>query len=242
MVTPPVIVTRAEPGASETVERLARLGFRAILSPMLVLKELEGAVPDLSDVRNLIFTSANGVRFFMQAAGGMTPQVAGMTAWGVGPATNAAIQEAGFGLHVEGDGNAEDLAAMILKSDPDSGGFLHVANSAAAGDLVRRLREGGRTARFQALYETAPTGQLALKARQAILAPDDCMVLIHSAKGAAAFLSAVDKISLETSTLVAISEAAATPLTDAGAKRLLHAERPNEDALMDALEKARQEL
>ncbi|WP_081811207.1 uroporphyrinogen-III synthase [Hyphomonas beringensis] len=242
MVAPPVIVTRAEPGASETAERLARLGFRAISSPMLVLKELDDVAPDLSDVSNLIFTSANGVRFFMQAMGGMTAQLAGLTAWGVGPATNAAIQEAGFGLHVEGDGNAEDLAAMILKSDPDSGGFLHVANSAAAGDLVRRLREGGRMARFQALYETVPAAHLAAKAQQAIQAPDDCIVLIHSAKGAAAFLSAVDKISLETSILIAISEAAAAPLSDAGAKRLLHAERPNEDALMAALDKARQEL
>lgn len=234
---PPVIVTRAEPGARETAARLEALGYAVIRSPMLELKPLEGAVPDLSGICHLVFTSANGVRFFLQAMGGMTGEAAGLTAWSVGPATAAAVRAAGFGLHVEGDGNADDLAARIRSADV-SGGFLHVANAAAAGNLVKQLEDGGRTARFQALYETVPAGSLAPAAGQALSEDAACAVLIHSAKGASAFAAAAGELSLASSLVVAISEAAAAPLEDAGVRQLVTAGRPNEEALLEALEEA----
>ena len=91
---PPVIVTRAEPGASETVTRLMDMDFHAIRSPMLELKALEAPMLDLSGIYNLVFTSANGVRFFVEAVGGITEHVADLTTWCVGPATaDAASRE-----------------------------------------------------------------------------------------------------------------------------------------------------
>ncbi len=237
MVAHPVIITRAEPGASETAARIQAEGFRPIVSPMLRLQSV-AADPDLTGIQNLVFTSANGVRFFLEAMGGMTGEAAGLTAWCVGPATAAAANAAGFELLVAGDGNADDLAARILAEGREGDGFLHVANTAAAGNLVARLTDAGRMARFLALYETVPASALVREAALAVEAPEPGLVLIHSAKAAEALRAVVDDRLFATNILVAISEAAAAPLQGLHTRATLWAERPNEEALIAALKTA----
>jgi len=228
MVGLPVIVTRAEPGASETMARLQAEGFHAIASPMLALARLPAALPDLSGVAHLIFTSANGVRFFAEATDTRT-----MKAWCVGPSTAAAAREAGFaGVH-EGHGDAGDLSDDMIAALPaGTTGILHVANAAAAGDLVARLKAAGLPAGFLALYETQPSDDLSPGA-EAALAAGPVFVLIHSAKGAAAFAWAAG--ALDQAVIIAISEAAALPLEGREVAALHVADAPNEDALLDAL-------
>jgi uroporphyrinogen-III synthase len=64
------------------------------------------------------------------------------------------------------------------------------------------------------------------------------VVLIHSAKGAAAFREAAAGISLSNVVFVAISEAASRPLDGCGARAIIKAASPSETALMDALDTA----
>jgi uroporphyrinogen-III synthase len=242
MVKPPVIVTRAEPGASETMARLAGMSFTAIPSPMLELKALEAPMPDLSGIGNLVFTSANGVRFFVDAVGGLTDLVAHLTAWCVGPATTDAARAAGFQKIERGDGNSDDLAALILSSEGPKEGFVHVANTAAAGNLVAQLSAAGRDARFLALYETVPASRLNPEARQALRSGATSVVLVHSAKAANAFAALTAGWPMEATIFVTISEAAAAPLRSLNARAVIFAAKPNEDALMEALLQACKEL
>lgn len=228
MVSLPVIVTRAEPGATETMDRLKAMGLAAIASPMLVLAPLDVALPDLSGVAHLVFTSANGVRFFAGASPLRSP-----VAWCVGPSTAAAAREAGFAAVREGRGDAADLAAdMTAVLPPGTAGILHVANEAAAGELVARLKAAGFGADFLALYETRPAEDLAPEAEAALAAGPVC-VLVHSAKAAAAFAWAAG--ALDQTIVIAISEAAARPLAGREIAALHVAAAPNEDALLDAL-------
>jgi uroporphyrinogen-III synthase len=224
----PVIVTRAEPGASETMARLAAMDVTPIASPMLSLARLDVDMPDLSGVQHLVFTSANSVRFFTEAS-----SVRAAKAWCVGPSTAGAAREAGFAAVYEGAGDAAALAADILVALPEgTEGVLHVANEAAAGDLVARLKEGGLPAEFLALYETRPSEDLTPEAEAALAAGPAC-VLIHSAKGAAAFAWAAGD--LDQAIVVAISEAAARPLQGREVAAIHVAEAPNEDALLATL-------
>ena len=242
MVKPPVIVTRAEPGASETVTRLMDMDFHAIRSPMLELKALEAPMLDLSGIYNLVFTSANGVRFFVEAVGGITEHVADLTTWGVGPATADAAEAAGFQRIVRGDGNSDELARLILSSECTEDGFLHIANSAAAGNLVAQLSAAKCDARFLALYETVPASALQADAVQTLRSGSGAVVLVHSAKAAHVFAALSESIPMVTNICVAISEAAAAPLKSLQARALISAVRPNEDALMEALLMACKEL
>ena len=226
----PVIVTRTLPGARDTADGLERLGYAAILSPMLTIAETGLAPGDLMSVRHLIFTSANGVRAVAGAE--ISPD---LTAWCVGPSTADAAGAAGFATVVEGDGNAEDLARLILASHPD-GPLLHIANEAAAGELVAALKSGGLKARFSAPYRTEAATSLSPEALDALAGSGPVILLLHSAKAASAV--AAIRAKLETAALVAISEAALAPLQRQPCRGQWIAARPNEDSLMDALQRA----
>ena len=218
-----VIVTRTLPGARDTADHLARLGYTPLVSPMLTIVET-GLDPDaLIGIRHIVFTSANGVRPLSAAA---------LTAWCVGPSTAEAARKAGFESVIEGDGNAEDLARLILAARPE-GPLLHIANEAAAGDLVAALKAGGLDARFTAPYRTDPAAALAPEAGIALASGTPVIVLLHSAKAAAALGPL--RPNLTHAALVAISAAAAAPMKEGAGLGTWIAERPNEDSLMEAL-------
>ena len=230
-----VIVTRAQPGADETAAHLAELGYKAILSPMLKIADTGLDRAALESVTELVFTSANGVRAFLTAGAGTE----GFTAWCVGPATSAAAREAGFAIIVEGDGDADDLARLILTARSElAGPLLHIANDAAAGNLVATLKAAGLDARFDAAYRTQAEPSLNADALSALsaLAQGPAIVLVHSAKGATAL--AASGAPLERAGIVAISENAAAPLEARANAGLWIAARPNEAALMAALHDA----
>ncbi|KCZ91598.1 uroporphyrinogen-III synthase [Hyphomonas johnsonii] len=230
----PVIVTRAEPGAAETAARLAALGYAPIVSPALVVESLPDAPLDMDGIDHLIFTSANGVRAFLARRA-----VGAETVWCVGDATAAAARQGGGKDVREGDGNAIALARLIIAApEARTGGLLHVANDTPAGDLVAQLKAAGLDARFAALYRTVPVPALSAAATAA-LASGPAAVLVHSAKGAAAFRAAVAAAGLDLSgaVIAAISNAAAGPLAGCGAKAIIAAAHPSEAALMAALER-----
>ena len=230
----PVIVTRAEPAAAETVARLKAAGYDAILSPALTLESLPDAALDMDGVRHLIFTSANGARYFLARRA-----VGALTVWCVGEATAAAVRQEGGEDVREGDGNAADLAAMILAApEAQTGALLHIANEAAAGDLVATLKHAGLDARFAALYRTVPVKRLTPEAAIVLDTAPRVVVLVHSAKGAAAFRDAARGRDLSRVVFVAISPAASQPLVGLGARAVVNAAHPNETALMDALDTA----
>ncbi|ABI78663.1 uroporphyrinogen-III synthase [Hyphomonas neptunium ATCC 15444] len=227
-----VIVTRTQPGADETAARLTALGYHAILSPMLSILETGLAPAALEGVRDIIFTSANGVRAF----GSARLPASGFTAWCVGPSTATAAREAGFDQVVEGDGDASDLARLILTARAElSGPLLHIANDAAAGHLVASLKAAGLDARFAAAYQTVAAPSLSAGALAA-LAEGPAILLIHSAKGAEALVQS--GAALDRAAAIAISAPAAVPLEKTPLAGLWIAARPNEDALMAALEEA----
>ena len=62
-------ITRAQPGADGTAERVRALGHEAMIGPLLEVQMLPDAVVDLRGVAALAFTSANGVRAFAEASG-----------------------------------------------------------------------------------------------------------------------------------------------------------------------------
>lgn len=233
----PVIVTRTQPGADETVGRLAATGYTPLLSPMLDTVYI--GLPDgvLEGVSDLIFSSANGVRAFA-AARLNAPRLA---AWCVGPSTAAAAREAGFGAVHDADGDVHDLARLILDGRAKiSRAILHIANTTPAGRLVDTLRESGLDARFAAAYRTDMVARFSEPAAATLAQGRPVFLLAHSARAAQAVASATANagLSLTQAHLVAISKAAAAPLESATCASVHIAGRPNEDSLLAALDRA----
>lgn len=205
-----------------------------IVSPALEIQPiLQDGPIDLTGAGGLLFTSANGVRAFADICDDRT-----RTAYCVGPATLAAALEAGFEAVRNADGNATDLAALVRAgASPGDGRLLHVANKAAAGDLAAELRTSGFEVTFLALYRAAPAEQLSDEAMALIRAGTSAVVLIHSAKGATRFAELCNGATLDTASLAfaAVSAKAAEPLSGLAQAQLEIAEKPNEDALFEAL-------
>lgn len=231
----PIIVTRAEPGASETMKRLEARGLNAVLAPMLSLHELpETPMPDAADISGLVFTSANGVRTYAARRDDRH-----LPAWCVGPATAQAAQDAGFKTVHESAGNAVDLANFIAaKSAPSNQSLLHVANSAAAGTLKETLEAQGYRTVFAPIYEMRPAQTLLEQVTNLLDKSAKTILLLHSEKGASAFAALTKTIALSQCIGVAISARAVAPLEHANLSAIYIADAPNEDGLFAALEGA----
>ena len=235
----PVIITRAEPGASETALWLEAEGFMPIVSPAIVLRAINPA-PELSyaGLQGLIFTSANGVRFYSELEGRRD-----MTAWCVGEVTAHTARAAGFETICCAAGDAAALAAHIAaRADAEAGGFLHIANAAAGDRLVRHLQSSGFETGFAALYESVPASSLSDEAVELLRSDQECIVLIQSAKGGEAFNTLARTCDLSGAILVSISQQAARPLEFAGFGQMIIASAPDRDAVSHALRQGRAAL
>ncbi|MEL6726592.1 MAG: uroporphyrinogen-III synthase [Pseudomonadota bacterium] len=232
MMDLPIIVTRAQPGAQETADRLEALGLQAVVAPMLSLEVIADAkLPSVEEISGLVFTSANGVRTYAAREAART-----LTAWCVGPATAAAAEQEGFQDIRESAGNAVDLAHFIaVQSAPTERPLLHVANAAAAGSLKANLEALGYHTSFVPLYRMNRTSIVPPNTADILQRNRPALVLIHSAKGATAFAALMREQSLQDWIAVGISEPACAPLAPLKLNAIYTSESPNEDGLFARL-------
>jgi len=225
-----VWITRAEPGASETAERVAAHGHKAVVMPLLTLERLPHSYIDLSDVRALAFTSANGVRAFAAASPERDFRV-----FCVGAATASAAKVAGFKSVLAGDGDVADLAARIATRGLElrGGVVLHPGAAEPAGDLTGDLEKAGIAARALPLYDTVP----------APIAPDFLerlgeidVVLLHSPKASRLLAALLRKHPARRLRALCLSPAVARPLARAAIADRTAAPIPLEAALLNLLD------
>jgi len=170
-------ITRAQPGADATADRVRALGHEALIAPLLAVHAVEDVQVDLAGVAALAFTSANGVRAFADICAERAIRV-----FAVGAATAQAARAAGFRLVLSADGDVEALAEGIGQRRGElRGAVLHPGAAEPAGDLAGALERQGVAARSLILYETAPV-KLATEAATQLVQAD--AVLLHSPRAA----------------------------------------------------------
>ncbi len=215
-----VWVTRAEPGAARTADRLAALGFEPVVAPLLEIRPLAPAV-DLDGVSALVFTSRNGVEAFAALS-----QERALPVFTVGDATAEAARALGFGAVRSADGALVDLATLLIAEAPRHGVVLVPGALEPAGDLSALLA-GQVRARVLPVYEAMETGVAA--------PPPFDAVLIHSARAARA-LRGLGPFSGEQA--IALSGAVADAVGGGTGLEIHIAAAPDETALLEALGKA----
>jgi uroporphyrinogen-III synthase len=213
-------ITRAEPGASRTAEKVRALGHDPVIAPLLVVHPLPTEV-DLDGVGALAFTSANGVRAFAVCC----PERI-LPVFAVGDATAVAAQKAGFAQVMSASGDLNALADLIAAhAFGIKGAVLAPGPREPAGDLPRALADHGVTARALALYETLPLHPTGLGPVDAVLvqspkAGERLAVVLGGKPGPAVYC---------------ISPAAAAPLAGRPFAKVAWAEHPDEDSLLALL-------
>lgn len=226
VIRPPtwnVWITRAQPGADRTADRLTALGFAPVVAPLLAIRPLDMR-SDLTGIEALAFTSRNGVHAFSDPSTDRTLPV-----FAVGDATAAAARAVGFTQVRSADGNLSALAALI-RAEGGGLSILHPAAAEPAGDLAAHVGEAARL-KTVAVYEAIETDAVPPEAWDA--------VLIHSPRAARALEVRLTPEAASGRIAVAISPVAAEPLAPLGFAEARIANAPTETSLLAALGKPR---
>jgi uroporphyrinogen-III synthase len=223
-----VWITRAQPGADATAERVRRLGLAAIVEPLLQVRPIADAALDLTDVCALVFTSANAVAAFAAMS-----DVRSLRVFTVGDATAAAARAQRFAAVLSAQGDVSTLAAALAARRRELPGvILYPAAAEPSQDLAGALSAIGLEVRQTALYETVevPPSE-ALTARL----PEIEGVLLHSAKAARALAAFLKGTPAPHLAAFCLSPPVARPLARAPLAIRVAAAAPNDTALLSLI-------
>ena len=226
-----MLVTRPEPGASETAQRLRVLGFEAVLAPLLRILPLAIRMPP-------------GVAATLVASGNAIPALPatlhGVPMLAVGDATAARARAAGF-LHVaSAGGDAADLAALAARNCRPGAALLLAAARGQGVELARALRVQGFVVHRRAAYAAQPAGSMPQAALRAMGGGGGGLLaaLFLSAETAAAFVRLLPAAAyplLAGMDALVIGEAAAVALRVLPWRRVRVSAKPNLDSILAML-------
>lgn len=224
MRRPTILVTRPDPDAEATAKALTKItGLTAVISPLIEVTTT-GPLPDLTRIRQLIFTSRNAVRAYRDLNGPSLPAIC------VGEATAQDARAAGMDARSLG-GDAEALIRALIREKPE-GPLLHLRGETIRTDLTRPLGNAGIETRQTVIYRQT-LKDLTDDARALLADRRPVIVPLYSPRTAARLAETTQpRAPLY---IVAMSEAvarAAAPLT---ARDTIIAEAPDAPAMIRAV-------
>jgi uroporphyrinogen-III synthase len=224
-----VLVTRPQADAERTAIRLAALGHDSVVAPVLSIERTGHAAPP-GPFDALIVTSVNAVPALSELEGRALPVFA------VGDRTAAAVATAGFADVYAADGEATALAALIAQKLRPGAHLLHVAGRDRKPEPGVSLRTAGFQIEAWTVYAAHAAKRLPDAARVALQELWLDTALHYSRRSVTILLDLVRASGLVRPFLalehLCLSSDVAAPLREAGAQRIIAAERPNEEALL----------
>jgi uroporphyrinogen-III synthase len=225
------LVMRPERQARSTAARLEAAGHKAIVAPVLSV-EIDPSPPRSTAVNAIIVTSINAVDALAPAGLPAVPVFA------VGGRTCAALERSGF-THVTGAPDAAALAQIIARTMAPAP-LLFVAGRDRKVELEASLARAGFRIEVWEAYRAVAVGSLPEPARAALSGRYVDVVLHYSRRSAETALTLVRSAGLEREFAavlhLCLSADVAEGLESLAQRRIDVAARPDEDALMDALD------
>lgn len=220
-----IVVTRARGQAEALSAKLRALGAEVIelptieILPALDYEPLDRAIANLDSYDWLIFTSANGVRFFLERLDRSASDLRSLRAriCAIGPATRAAIEAQHLKVDVMGkDYVAEGLLEALSSHDP-AGKRILLPRAAVARDLVpAELARRGAHVDVVEAYRTGTPAVAKAAAREIFSsAHGPHWVTFTSSSTVQNFVAAVSAAAL-----AGVRVASIGPVTSATARRL----------------------
>jgi uroporphyrinogen-III synthase len=231
-----VLVTRPEPGATETARRIAALGWRPVLVPALVLTPCGTAEEALPAAQALLLAS--------RAAARAVPPSSALPVLAVGEATAAEARAHGFVNVAAAEGDAAALVALATaRLDPEAGPLLLAVGAGYGAELAAALRQRGFRVLHRVAYSAEPATVLPEAARAALAAEAVVAALFFSPRSAGCAISLLRAAGLAGAVAraeaLAISPRVAAVLAAAAPeprwRGLRVAARPNQDSLLRLL-------
>ena len=230
---PAVLITRPEPGASETAVRVSALGFRPLVASVLKIRDLPWRIPPATELQAIVTASGNAIP-------ALPPSHHGLPLLAVGETTASRARAAGFSQVSSADGDARALAALADEICDHQGAPLLLATGRNQGEaLATDLRVRGFRVMRRAVYAAVPVPALSDVARQALAAGDITAALFFSAETARHCVLLIRRARLHeavrTVDALAIGQPAAVALKVLPWRRIRVAARPTQDAMLALL-------
>lgn len=231
-----VLLTRPRPAAEGTARRLAELGWRALIAPLLEILPAERDVSLPARTQAVLITSANAVPHLPRAARRL-PLLA------VGEASAAAARGAGWERVESAHGDGAALARLAaFRLDPRSGPLFLAVGEGQGQAVARALERLGFAVERGEVYRTRPVLHLPPEAEAALAEP-----ALHGLRAALFFSAETARVfrrlyeerrggwRLGGLAAVAISPASAPVLGDLPWRRLAYAGKPDQEGLLARL-------
>jgi uroporphyrinogen-III synthase len=184
-----VLITRPEPGASDTASRVAAMGLVPIVAPLLEIRRFPvRIVPD--QVAAVLLASGNAVESLAKLCRSLPVLT-------VGAATARRAEQAGFTNVASADGDAVALSALVrARIRPSDGTLLLASGRGQSLALAAELRASGYRVARRVAYAAIPVPRLPAAAKAALLDPRTRTVLLFSAETARLFARLVRQAGL----------------------------------------------
>lgn len=231
-----VLVTRPEPGASATAERLSAAGFEPLPVPLTEIVPLAAALPE-GIVDAVAVSSVNALR---HASAALIEPLVGTACFAVGAETAQAARKAGFRGVTFGGGDASALAKTLVGSTSRQARVLYLAGKVRRPTFEQTVRETGRDVVVVETYDTLAVADAASRIDAAGRAAIDA-VLLYSALASellAELVAARPEVAprLDAALFLGLSSRVGAALPPHWRERFHAAGTPDEDALFHLLE------
>lgn len=231
-----VLVVRPQADAERSARRLAARGHEAVVAPVLRI-DGTGEAPPPGTFQAVLLTSANAVPALASIAG----RVRDAPIFAVGERTASAAAEAGFEKVWAADGDAASLCALIAQSVPPQTRLLHIVGRDRKPEPGASLAEAGFAVSVWTAYAAVAADRLPSTAEGALREGRLDAAIHYSRRSAGVLLDLAGAAGVREPLLAlahaCLSADAAAPLRDAGAGHVSIADRPDEDALLAALDR-----
>lgn len=210
------------------------MGYGTTVEPLLTIEWLGSMAPLRPGIQGIVLTSAN-------AAPALTQEAKCLPVFTVGGATAAAARQVGCTDVIEGDGDAAELATMILgRCRKDDGSFLHLSGDVVRDDFHQILTAQGFEIAREVVYRALAVDHLSEPLLRAWREREITAVLLFSPRSAKILVRLLIDHGLashvDTVTAICVSEAAAEPCRTLDWRSICLSARPNREALLRALE------
>jgi uroporphyrinogen-III synthase len=146
-----VLVTRPEPGASRTAQRLAAAGFEPVVLPLTEIRPLPLQHTHGTNAGAVAVTSANAIRHVPPK---LISALRGTPLFAVGGATGRAARSAGFADVFEGPGDAAGLAREMADKLQPGSRVLYLCGRVRREQFEALLVHGGLAVEAVETYDT----------------------------------------------------------------------------------------
>lgn len=228
-----MLVTRPEPDAQATRERLAALDIDALAAPLMTRQNLPARLPPPNGFAALALTSTNALRALAdrEALGPFRDT----KVFAVGDRTAHEARLLGFTDVVAAEGTLQSLVTAIALARLE-GPIFYPAGRHMSGDLAQALAPHGLMVVTVPVYEMVAQSSLPRETASGLKEGAFGAVLVYSRRTAEIFCTlagpALDGERRRTLPMLCISENVAVPLLESQFSRILLADHPSEEAMM----------